>query len=307
MPVGESPDSSDDGADVELAAGEKSEDAFPDRPVVAEASLEGDVFLNQLIEIESERLWSPADLADPAGGADQTEGDFQSRTGSGGIDDAVASEAVAFHRPGSDVADDDFAAVALRDFEAVSILFESDDSDLSTAEFGDGGAKNSDGAGAENDDAVAGLDVAVVDDGVVGDATRFGEAGLFEGEGIGHAVKDSGWDANKAGHGAIETIAEALACRVEIVETASTHGVVVIDDSRRFRDDTITFLPIINIRAEFDNVSAEFVTEDDGVIDRPGMIGGPLVEIASADANVGDFKEDFVGTDGGTFDFSKLD
>ena len=189
----------------------------------------------------------------------------------------------------------------------MGILFEADDSHLRSAEFGDCGAENSDGAGAENDDAVAGLDVAVVDDGVVGDATRFGEAGLLEGEKIGHAVKDAGGDANKAGHGAIHAIAEALACRVEIVETASTHGVVVIDDSRRFRDDTITFLPIINIRAEFDNVSAEFVTEDDGVIDRPGMLGGPLVEIASADANVGDFKEDFVGTDGGTFDFSKLD
>ena len=189
----------------------------------------------------------------------------------------------------------------------MGILFEADDSHLRSAEFGDCGAENSDGAGAENDDAVAGLDVAVVDDGVVGDATRFGEAGLFEGEGIGHAVKDSGWDANKAGHGAIHAIAEALACRVEIVETASTHGVVVIDDSRRFRDDTITFLPIINIRAEFDNVSAEFVTEDDGVIDRPGMVGRPLVQVTAADPHVGDFEQDVFPSDGRAVYLTKLD
>jgi hypothetical protein len=49
---------------------------------------------------------------------------------------------------------------------------------------------------------------------------------------------------------------------------------------------------VFDLLADLDDMAAELMTEDDGVVDRPGMIGGPLVEVRSADPDIGDF-EDF--------------
>ena len=76
VPIGKAPDAANDGSHVELVTGKEGEDALPDGPVVAEAPLQGDVLLHELIEVESQRLRSPTDFADPAGGADNFEGDF---------------------------------------------------------------------------------------------------------------------------------------------------------------------------------------------------------------------------------------
>ena len=43
----------DDGLDIQLAAGEQRDHPFPDRPMVAEAALEGYVFLYELVQVES--------------------------------------------------------------------------------------------------------------------------------------------------------------------------------------------------------------------------------------------------------------
>ena len=50
-------------------------------------------------------------------------------------------------------------------------------------------------------------------------------------------------DADVGRHGSIDTIAEALSRGVEIVETATRHGIVRIDHGCSFTDDSITFTP----------------------------------------------------------------
>jgi hypothetical protein len=54
-------------------------------------------------------------------------------------------------------------------------------------------------------------------------------------------------------------------------------------------------------------VATELVPEDDGVVYGPGMVGGPLVQIAPAHSDVGNLEEDFIGADGGAFDFAEFD
>jgi hypothetical protein len=47
--------------------------------------------------------------------------------------------------------------------------------------------------------------------------------------------------------------------------------------------------------------------EHDRVIHRPGVIRRPLMQIRAANADVGDFEEHILSTDGGFLDFSDFD
>jgi hypothetical protein len=49
------------------------------------------------------------------------------------------------------------------------------------------------------------------------------------------------------------------------------------------------------------------VAEHDRVVDGPGVVGSPLVEVAAADADIGDFEQDVFFTDDGTGDLADLD
>ena len=49
------------------------------------------------------------------------------------------------------------------------------------------------------------------------------------------------------------------------------------------------------------------MAEDDRVVDRPGVVGGPLVKVAAADADIGDFEQDVFFTDDRTGDLADLD
>jgi len=307
VPFGDGPDAADDGFDIELPAAEQSDDALPDGPVVTEAALQGDVFLDQRIDVKTEWLRTPADFADPACGADNVECDFQCDASASGVDDTVATEAVALLSPGFGIADDDLAAVLFGDFQAVGVLRQSYDGDLSAAESGHGRAENADGAGTEDNNAVAGFDTGVFDHGVVGHAAGFGEAGLLEGELVRQMVKDAAGNANVLGHGTVDAIAEAFAGGVKVVEPAAGHGIVWADDGSGLGNDAVAFLPAFHIATQFDDFPSELVTENDGVVHWPGVVCGPLMKVGATYTYVGDFEEDILWADGGFIDFTDFD
>src|ERR1700682_1570850 len=99
MPLRDRPDAADDRFYVQHSGGEKANHALPDRPVVAEAAAERDVFLHERIEGETERLMSPAHFADPAVGADDLKRALEGRGNAGGIDRAIDAEAITLLRP----------------------------------------------------------------------------------------------------------------------------------------------------------------------------------------------------------------
>jgi hypothetical protein len=49
------------------------------------------------------------------------------------------------------------------------------------------------------------------------------------------------------------------------------------------------------------------VAEDDRVVDGPGVVGSPLVKVAAADADVGDFEQDVFFADDRAGDLADLD
>ena len=49
------------------------------------------------------------------------------------------------------------------------------------------------------------------------------------------------------------------------------------------------------------------MAEDDRVVDRPGMVGSPLMEVATADADIGDFEQDVFFTNDGSGDLADFD
>jgi hypothetical protein len=62
-----------------------------------------------------------------------------------------------------------------------------------------------------------------------------------------------------------------------------------------------------HVLADFDDVAAELMPEHDGIIHRPGVIGGPLMQIGAANADIGDFEEHILRTDGRLFDLTDFD
>src|SRR5262249_53925461 len=122
VPFSDGPHSADDGRHLELATAKQSNDALPHGPVVTEAALHRDVLLHERIEVEIERLRAPAYLADPSRGADEVERNLERGTRARGIDHAIATEAIALLGPRFRVTNDHFAAVLLRDVEAMRVL-----------------------------------------------------------------------------------------------------------------------------------------------------------------------------------------
>src|SRR4051812_46489941 len=51
----------------------------------------------------------------------------------------------------------------------------------------------------------------------------------------------------------------------------------------------------------------ELVTQYNGIVHRPAVVGRPLMQVAAADAHVGNFQQHIVGTYGRLVYFPKLD
>ena len=160
---------------------------------------------------KSRGLRPQADLGDPSCGADEVDGGLEGSRDSGGVDDGVSTETVAAHGPVRGVVDEGSGTVLFGDVETGPILFEAENGNVGTGDASDGGAQDADGAGTDDEDAVAGLKVGVVDDGVVGDGAGLGEGGNPHVESVGNEVKAAGGNANKTGPGTIDTVTESFA------------------------------------------------------------------------------------------------
>ena len=149
--------------------------------MMAEAALEGNIFLDEGIERKTQRLFAPAHLGDPSIGADEVDGSLEGGGNSSSIDDDFGSEVVLFPSPFRGIIHDGSAAVLGGNVEARAILLEAEDADVGAVDSGDGSAEDANGTGADDEGPVSGAEAGVVDDGIVGDATGFGESRVFKG------------------------------------------------------------------------------------------------------------------------------
>jgi len=307
VPVGQFPDAADDWPDVEPSGGQQRQHALPDRPVVRETPLEGDVLLDQRIEGKAQGLRSPADLADPTVGTDQVEGSLEGGGGARRVDDAIGPKSVALPGPRGGVADERLAAIGVGDVQPGPVTFQADQCHLGAAEPGHGGAQNPDGTRPQHHDAIARMHASVEHDGVVGYAARFGEGRFLHGQSVGHAMQTPGRHADVAGHGAIHPVAEALPAGIKIVQPLPGERAVGIDNRRGLGNHALAFLPLADGGAGSGDDSAKFMAEHDGIVDLPAVRGRPLMEVAAADSDGLDGEEDILGAGFGPGEFTQFD
>lgn len=66
-------------------------------------------------------------------------------------------------------------------------------------------------------------------------------------------------------------------------------------------------MPLLDFLADLDETASELVSEDYGIVHRPGMVDGPLMQVAAVDPDVADLEEEIPGIDGGAQDFADYD
>ena len=105
----------------------------------------------------------------------------------------------------------------------------------------------------------------------------------------------------------MDPVAEALPRGVQVVQATSRHGAIWIDHRRSLADHAITFLPGGDITTNLSDDPAKLVPEHHGVVDWPGVVGGPLMQVAPTHANIGDFQENVAWSDLRGGEFADLD
>src|SRR6056297_3804213 len=109
------------------------------------------------------------------------------------------------------------------------------------------------------------------------------------------------------GHRSVDTIPEPFASRIEVVQSAASHWIVLTDDGRRFTDDALPLVPTFDATTKLGDAATEFVPQDDRIVDRPRVIGGPLMQVAATNSDIGNFQQDILVSDFRSLDFSNFD
>src|SRR5690606_21067362 len=118
---------------------------------------------------------------------------------------------------------------------------------------------------------------------------RLREAGVFEWDLIRYRMQTTSRNPDIPRHGSVHPVSKTFSCRVKIVSALPGHGIVWVDNGRRFTDDAIPFFPSGDPVSQCHNFSAEFMTQYHRVIDRPTVVRGPLMQITPADPYIGHF------------------
>jgi hypothetical protein len=174
------------------------------------------------------------------------------------------------------------------------VLLQADQRHLGPPQAGHRRTEDPDGTGAEHDDPVAGLDVAVDRHRAVGDAGRLGEGGALEGEVGGKAVQDAGGNRHPRTHRAVHGGPVAPPTRIELIEARSGQRAVGVDDGVGLAGHPVPGSEAPHPATHLADRAAELVAEDNGVADRPALERLPLVDVAAAHAHGRHLEEDLV-------------
>ena len=182
-----------------------------------------------------------------------------------------------------------------------------DDEGAGAADAGDLEGHDTDRAGALDDDEVTGFHGGFFDEGVVGDADRFGQRGVLVGDVVGYAVEDLGAGGNIAGHGAVGkgAVAEAVGAKVVVAAEAVDAGVAHFGGG--FDGDSVADFPAGDFVADVDDYAGEFVAEDEREGDFPRLHIAPHVDVGAAYAGGFDLDHDLVKSHLGFGDVAYFD
>lgn len=310
-------DARDEPLDVDLALGDEVDGEGVVAGAVPEGALGGDLLHAQLHDGESDVGLAHAALDVGAAHADDVKARLDGGLGAAGVDDDVGAAGQAggvAQGRGVLLGGEALGEVGVGGGEAggeVELgLDDVDADDLGGAVgAGDGGAEEADGAGAHDDDAVAGLDVGLLGD-VDGDGEGLDHGALLERDVVGELVAEVGRGAPQAGKGAVDRGRGGEAhLRAEVV-VAGAAVVAAAAGVSGLEGDAVTGLKVVDVGADLDDGAGGLVAEDHGLAQDKGADGAvePVVDVGAADAGVVHGDEDIVGgLEGGLGDLGVAD
>lgn len=268
---------------------------------VMEGGEEGEGGVVESGGVESDRGLggAAAEEIDPAAFSDEVGCCFPDRGFSDGFEHGVegtGAEVCALDTFGgavdSDVVDAEGAGVV----EAGAVA--SDEGDLAPVVTGEDGGHEADGAGAEDEEVLSGVESEVVD--ALDDAGEgFGEGGVGERGGIGDAMQvplgNPGRDHDGLCVGAVEE--EQVVAEVGLVASA---GRAHAAGGGVGGDDTIADVPVGGCGVDFGDRAGELMAEGAGRGEHPGVVAASEdLEVGAAGEGGADPDADFAGLEGG--------
>src|ERR1017187_4106379 len=313
VPLVERGDAIEYRTEIDLATRQQGNDFLPDGPVVRKAALQCGRFLDQWIERKIERLWSPPNFGDLSCGTHNIERQFQRRGNAGSIDDQVETIAVAeIPDPLGNIfalrAQNRICPDSFRDIEALGVDGNADDDEVSgPGELGHHRAQQSDRPWSNHCDRIPWPQPGIDAHCVVGNAAWLGERRLLQGQRGRNPVQAARRHSDKGRHCPIDAVSETEPLRIQVVKSLTNKRRVGRQQRGSFAHHAVTLFKAVYAVAGLGNVTSEFMPEDDGVIDRPTLLAGVLMEIAAADAHGLHLKENVFFTNFWNREFAKLD
>lgn len=120
-------------------------------------------------------------------------------------------------------------------------------------------------------------------------------------------MQNSTGHTNIPGHRTVYPVTEAFACRIQIIKTPPGHRIMRTDDGSSFRHHSISLPPSFHILADLDDAPTKLMTQNDGVVHWPRVIRRPLMQVRTANSDIGDFDKHILGTNGWRIYFTDFD
>jgi hypothetical protein len=301
----------DDGGDVEALFVEEPDHLVPSFPeAAADDAVDREAFENSFVDVDGLAILGiEAEEGDASAGVAVVDGEFEGGGVPGHFEDGVESVGGVFGEEGGDVigegVEDEIGPGIDAELGAVGRNLGGEDI-FCTETFADGDSKQADGA--ESGDKNGFPFDGAIHDGVDGIAEGieharyvFGDAGRDE---AGVHRGDNG----VGGESAVYIHSEELSGAVNVSESVEVVGRSGIDDVR-FRGDKITGFSVGDVRGDFENGAAEFVSNNAGGFD---PVAGPVVpvvdvKIGAAEGCAFDSDFDGAGLEGRFGDFNDFE
>ena len=78
---------------------------------MTETALQSDVFLNQRVNVETQRLRAPAHFANPTRRTHDLQSNFECHAGTSRVDDSITTETISLDRPRFCIANNHFTTI----------------------------------------------------------------------------------------------------------------------------------------------------------------------------------------------------
>src|SRR5580692_6398192 len=90
---------------------------------------------------------------------------------------------------------------------------------------------------------------------------------------------------DKRRHRSIDPISETEPLRIQVVKSLADKRGVGRDHGGSFAHHAVALFEAAYAAAGLSNVTSEFMPQDDGIIDRPTLLAGVLMQVAAANAD----------------------